>query len=341
MRTHFCHGDPFKGRLNWQMTSGKRQAVDDVNILRRRKSVRPLLGSPAILDPDEVPATCSKALGVTVTVTAFLLVLTAAALHATWNLLVKQSDDRLVSTWAIVMSGALFSIPVTVVLGLPERDAVPWLVTSALLHVAYGHALAGAYDRIDLAAAYPIARGTAPLIVMVGSIAFLGDVVSPVAMIGIVLVVASLGLIGIRHVPHGIGWAVLTGLMIALYTLSDGAGVRAGNDSVRYIAALFQLHAVAFTITILAIRRSPTTMLATVRRSPRRLMFGGLASACAYLLVMIAARTTPLGLVAGLRETSAGFGVLAGALVLHERVTVLHAAAVAVAVGGGGLIALG
>ena len=81
-------------------------------------------------------------------------------------------------------------------------------------------------------------------------------------------------------------------------------------------------------------------MIAAVRRSPLKLLFGGAASAGAYLLVMIAARTTPLGLVAGLRETSAGFGVVAGALVLKERVTRQHAVAVAVAVIGGGLIAL-
>lgn len=117
--------------------------------------------------------------------------------------------------------------------------------------------------------------------------------------------VASLGQIGIRHVPNGVAWALLTGLMIALYRLSDGAGVRAGDDSIRYIAALFQLHAVAFSMMILVTRRSPTTMIAAVRRSPQKLLLlGGAASAGAYLLVMIAARTTPLGLVAGLRETS-------------------------------------
>ena len=274
------------------------------------------------------------------TVGAFFLVLSAAALHATWNLVVKQSADRLVSTWAIVTSGALLSIPVSIFVGLPERAAIPWLAASAFLHVLYGYALAGAYDRIDLAAAYPIARGTAPLIVMVGSVVFLNDAVSPVGLIGILLVVASLGLIGLRHVPEGVGWAILTGLMIALYTLSDGAGVRAGDDSIRYIAALFQLHSVAFGLTILATRRSPTTMIAVVRRSPVKLLVGGAASSGAYLLVMIAAQTTPLGLVAGLRETSAGFGVVAGALVLKERVTRQHAAAVAVAVIGGGLIAL-
>ena len=274
------------------------------------------------------------------TVGAFFLVLSAAALHATWNLVVKQSADRLVSTWAIVTSGALLGVPVSIFIGLPERAALPWLATSALLHVAYSYALAGAYDRIDLAAAYPIARGTAPLIVMVGSIILLDDVVSPVGFIGIALVVASLGLIGIRHVPNGVAWALLTGLMIALYTLSDGAGVRAGDDSIRYIAALFQLHAVAFGMMILVTRRSPTTMIAAVRRSPLKLLLGGAASAGAYLLVMIAARTTPLGLVAGLRETSAGFGVVAGALVLKERVTRQHAAAVAVAVVGGALISL-
>jgi drug/metabolite transporter (DMT)-like permease len=271
---------------------------------------------------------------------ALLLVLAAAALHAGWNFIVKSSTDRLVAAWAIATMGAVVNLPVLVVLGLPDRSVAGWLAASAVLHVAYGYALAGAYDRVDLAAAYPIARGTAPLIVTVVSVPLLGDSVSLLGVAGIFLVTSSLAIIGLRHVPSGVSWAVLTGVMIAAYTLADGAGVRAGDESVRYIAALFVLHSLLFTVVLGVGRRSFSTMRFGLARQPRRLLVGGAASAGAYLLVMVAARTTPLGLVAGLRETSAGIGVLAGYAFLGERVTRQHAIAVAVAVVGGIAIAM-
>lgn len=271
---------------------------------------------------------------------ALSLVLAAALLHAGWNFVVKASDDRLAATWAIAAGGAVLNLPVLLVLGLPERSAVGWLALSAVLHVGYGYALAAAYDRVELAAAYPIARGTAPLLVTIAGVALLGDTINPLGIAGIVAVTTSLMLIGIRHVPAGASWAVLTGVMIASYTLADGAGVRAGDESVRYIAALFVLHSVLFTVILALTRRSTTSMTAAIRRSPRHLLIGGGASAGAYLLVMIAARTTPLGLVAGLREISAVFGVLAGHRFLAERVTRQHAVAVATAVAGSVLIVL-
>lgn len=271
---------------------------------------------------------------------ALVLVLTAALLHAAWNVMVKGSVDRLASMWAVATGGAVLNIPVLVVVGLPDPKVGGWLALSTVLHVAYGYALAGTYDRVDLAAAYPIARGSAPLIVTAASVAFLGDRVSLIGVAGVVLVSLSLAIIGLRHVSAGIGWPILTGLTIAAYTLSDGAGVRAGDESVRYIGLLFVLHSLLFTVALGVTRRSMTSLSDAVRRSPWRLLFGGAASAGAYLLVMIAARSAPLGLVAGLRETSAGFGVIAGGLVLHERVTLRHALAVLVAVFGSILIAL-
>ncbi len=271
---------------------------------------------------------------------SLLLVLSAAVLHAGWNFIVKSSTDRLVATWAVATAGALVNVPVLVFFGLPERSVAGWLAVSSLLHVGYGYALAGAYDRVDLAAAYPIARGTAPLLVAIVGVPLLGDSIDPVGTIGIVLVTSSLAIIGLRHVPTGVSWALLTGVMIAAYTLSDGAGVRAGDESVRYIAALFVLHSLLFTAALLVTRRSTSSILSVVSLQPARLLIGGAASAGAYLLVMIAARTTPIGLVSGLRETSAGIGVLAGYAFLGERVTRQHAIAVGVAIVGAVAIAV-
>lgn len=271
---------------------------------------------------------------------ALVLILSAAVLHAGWNILVKSSEDRLVATWAVAVGGAILNLPVLAVLGLPEARLAGWLLLSSVLHVGYGYALAGAYDRVDFSAAYPIARGSAPLIVTVAGVVFLDDVVSVVGVAGVTLVTTSLAIIGLRHVPTGVGWAVLTGLMIASYTLSDGAGVRAGDESIRYIGMLFVCHALLFTVVLVATRRSTASLTLAIRSEPGRLLLGGGASAGAYLLVMIAARTTPLGLVSGLRETSTGFGVVAGYFLLGERITRHHAIAVVVAIAGSILIAV-
>lgn len=133
-----------------------------------------------------------------------MLVVAAAILHAGWNLIVKRSRDRLATTWAIACSGALVTSPVVVIAGLPEPVALPSLIVSAVLHVSCSYALAGAYDRVALSAAYPIARGTSPLIVAVAGMFLLGDRITSVGLIGIVLVTVILGLVGIRHVPSGV-----------------------------------------------------------------------------------------------------------------------------------------
>lgn len=271
---------------------------------------------------------------------AFLLVLAAAALHAGWNFLVKASDDRLATTWSVAFGAALVNVPVLAVLGLPETGVLGWLSLSAVLHIGYGYALAAAYNRVDLSAAYPIARGTAPLLVTGASAVFLGDTVSPVGLLGIVLVAGSLCLIGLRHVPSGASWAVLTGVFIAAYTVADGAGVRAGDEAVRYIGSLFVLHAALFTVVLAAHRGSTASLTAVLRGNPGRVLIGGAGSGGAYLLVMMAARTAPLGLVSGLREISAGLGVIAAAVVLKERVSMAHGLAVAAATAGSIAIAV-
>lgn len=265
--------------------------------------------------------------------TAFVLVLVAAALHAVWNSIVKASTDGLVATWAVVSAAALVNVPVLVVVGLPNRD-VWWIIAaSAAIHVAYNLTLVIAYDRADLSVAYPIARGTAPLLVTVGGATVLGDPTTAQGVAGVALVSLSLGVLATGRPMHHTTWATVTGVMIAAYTIVDGAGVRANGDSVQFIAAVFVLHALALTV-IVVYQRGLTPMKQSVIAQPIRLVIGGTASASAYLLVMIAARTEPLGLVAGLRETSALFGLAIGIGVLKESVTPRHAFTVIFAVLG-------
>lgn len=270
--------------------------------------------------------------------TAFVLVLTAAVLHAAWNAIVKASTDRLVTTWAVVTAAALVNVPVLLVVGLPDRDVWWFVAASAAIHVGYNGALVVAYERADFSIAYPIARGTAPLVVTLGGAAVLADPTTAQGVAGVALVSLSLGVLATGRPMRHTTWAVVTGLAIAAYTIVDGAGVRANGDSLQYIGALFVVHAFVLSVVVLR-QRGLTAMREAMITQPGRLLIGGTASAGAYLFVMVAALTEPLGLVAGLRETSALFGLAIGAGILKEPVTRRHALAVVFAVLGTVVIA--
>jgi drug/metabolite transporter (DMT)-like permease len=270
--------------------------------------------------------------------TAFLLTLLAAILHAAWNLVVKTSDDRLVSALAVTWGAAVVSLPVLVFAGPPSADVLPYLLPSSLVHTTYLISLAKAYERADFALSYPLARGMAPLLVSVGGVVFANDMLPLLGIVGVALVAG--GILSLVHMPRPgqhIDAALVTGLCIAAYTVIDGTAVRATGDSLRYLAALFLLQAVVLTGVVLLLRRGRFEAGAGQWQT---VLIGGGASALAYLLVLIASQEAPLGLVSGVRELSVVFGVVAGAHLLGEHVSRRHAVSVATAVFGAILIGL-
>lgn len=260
------------------------------------------------------------------------LVISAAVLHAGWNLVVKSSEDRLVATWMQLTSGALVFLPVLVVGGFPTDRLWPFAV-SAVVHVVYALTLVTAYDRGDLSVVYPVARGIAPAIVAVGAAITLGDVISPVGVVAVGLIVLGILAGAAGHARAGVSWALVTGALIAVYTLVDGAAVRAGEESIRYTVAVFAGTAALLMPVVLILRR-PAELLPAIRRDGMRNLVAGVGAGTAYMLVLAAARIAPLGLVSAGRETSVVFGALAGWLVLGERMGPRRvAASVVIAVG--------
>ncbi len=271
--------------------------------------------------------------------TSLLLVVTAAVLHAAWNAVVKSGTDRLVTNWAIVTMAAVVNLPLVALAGLPRREVWWVLGVTTAIHVAYNLLLVAAYERVDLSVAYPIARGTAPVITTVAGIVLLGDQLTPVGVGGVLLVTAGLVVAATGRPLAHTQWAVATGLMIASYTVVDGYGVRENGDAVSFIGASFILYSIVLGMIVL-VRRGPGAMVAGLTAEPWRLTFAGAANAGAYLLVMIAARVEPLGLVSGLRETSTLFGLVFASRFLNERVTRRQTTAVAVAAAGAVAIAI-
>ena len=283
-------------------------------------------------------------------VSALALLLTAAVLHASWNLLVKQSRAKEVFTWLSLIVGSLCFLPVLVLSpALPAR-AWPYLVVSAAVEAAYFFALTRAYSLGDFSLVYPLARGTGPLLSTGAAIVVFSERPSALALAGgAIIVVAVFSLAGAGsgagagsergagsgarvdalHRRHAIGFALLTGVAIASYTLWDkqAVGPLGLSPIVYYWGA--NVAETALLTPFVAHRR------AEVRRTwhaYRRQVLGvALLSPLAYILVLFALAHAPVSYVAPARELSILVGAVAGITVLdegHPRRRMLAAAAI-------------
>ena len=272
---------------------------------------------------------------------ALALALLAALMHAVWNLLVKSSDDQLVAAWTVVAGAAILALPVLAFTGLPDRSVWDLIAISTVVQVAYVLTLAAAYRVGDLSFVYPLARGTSPVLVSIAGVAFLGDEISALGWIGVLTVTGALAMLAWRRVDRsGLAMALATGVLISLYTSVDAAAVRELGTALSVIAAEFVLLSIALGLVVL-VMRGPGSMLGMVRANWRKASVGGFATGAAYVLVMVAALSAPVGLVSGVRETSVLIAVIASRLVLHEEVTKFQIGTVAAAVAGIALIAIG
>jgi drug/metabolite transporter (DMT)-like permease len=248
-------------------------------------------------------------------------VIGAGALHASWNAIAKQVTDRLMAfAWIAVASMTVGGL-VLAFAGLPARQAVPFAVTSAVIHVGYNLGLMNSYRLGAFNQTYPIARGTSPLVVAVGAYFLADEYLGAVALIGIATLAAGLMSLALsagrltRGDLPAVGAAVLTGLTIAAYTITDGLGVRHSHDPLAYTALLFVLQGPPLLVAALARRPlSAWQDTGTMRRG----VVAGLLSTVAYGVVLWAQTRAPLAEVAAIRETSVVFAALIGVAVLGE-----------------------
>ncbi|HUD79073.1 MAG TPA: DMT family transporter [Streptosporangiaceae bacterium] len=249
------------------------------------------------------------------------VVIGAGALHACWNAIAKQVQDRLMAfAWMGIAQAAVGAL-VLAVTGLPYRAAIPFVLTSAVIHVAYDLALMNSYRLGAFNQTYPIARGTSPLVVAAGAYLLAGEHLGAAALAGVAVLAAGLMSLAFsggrltRQDAPAVGAAVLTGLTIAGYTLVDGLGVRQAHDPWAYTALLFLLQGVPMA-GLAAVRRPLTAW--RDRTSLERGLLAGLLSVVAYGVVLWAQTKAPLAEVAAIRETSVVFAAVIGTLVLGE-----------------------
>jgi drug/metabolite transporter (DMT)-like permease len=255
-------------------------------------------------------------------VTVTVLVLGAGVLHATWNAIASVIKDKLVAFGLIGLSqtvAAAVCLPVT---GMPRSSALAFVCASALIHVAYTYALLHSYRLGDFGRAYPLARGTSPLLVAVGAWFLADEHLAAVQIAGISLVAGALiaivfagGRLARTDVPATLA-ALLTGVTIAAYTVLDGLGVRHAHNPLGYIALLFLLQGPVLTVISGILLRHQLTNLAP--GDVRAGLIAGALSLVAYGIVIWAQTHGPLALVSALRETSVISAALIAALLFHE-----------------------
>jgi len=249
--------------------------------------------------------------------TATLLALASAGLHAGWNFLVKTGEERGIAAWAQFAFGAVLGWPILLVVGLPGWEAVPYLVSSALVHVVYVIALVRSYGHGDFGVAYPLARGSGALLAAVGGVALLDDDLTAWSWVAIAVVLVGMVLLVGRAVSlPTIAWALTTGATIGVYTVIDADGARR-TEGLPYGLSLITATAVSVSAYNLARGRLPL-LRSAVRWSWRRFVVAGACTTAAYTLVLIAVRYAPVGYVATLRESSVVIAALLAWLVLKE-----------------------
>jgi len=273
-----------------------------------------------------------------------LAVLLSALLHAIWNSLVHNVSDRLVGFALIGAVDSVGGAGMAIVAGLPPAGTWPFIVGSAVLHVVYYLLLSASYHLGEFSQMYPLARGTSPWLVALISVVLLGYGVRFGELVGILAIsggLTALVLVGGRPCRSdlpALSAAVLTGVMIAAYTVVDGVGVlRAPLPA--YIGWMSFLQGPPLAV-LAALRRRGGRLTAAIRASAVSGIAGGVISLTAYAIVLWAQTSGALAPIAALRETSIVFGALIGAIFLGERLGARRAAAAAAVLAGVLLISL-
>jgi drug/metabolite transporter (DMT)-like permease len=268
----------------------------------------------------------------------FLAVLAAAAMHAVWNAMIKVRLDRFASISLMSVGMGLFAAPVLPFVPAPQGMTWFWLALSTALHTGYKFFLAKSYETGDLAQSYPLARGTAPLLTTFGGIVLLHELPSAGAALGILLLCSGTLLMSLRGGGlttigrRAAGYALLTSVFIAGYTLSDGTGARGAASATAYAAWLFLFDGV-WSILFVAMLRGRVVFRAMLPEW-RMGVVAGFLSAFAYWIAMWAMTKAPIAAVAALRETSILFAMLISVAALGEVMTRWRAAAALFIVAG-------
>lgn len=249
-------------------------------------------------------------------------VLVAAALHAGWNTLIKVGGDRIAVMALVTLAGSLVSLPFVLFVDSPAPASWPYLAAAVLLHTGYHFFLPVAYDHGDLGQIYPLARGSAPILVMLGAAVIAGEVLQPFAIAGVLCLAVGVMVLtfdrrsGISANPKAVLFALATGACIASYTVIDGLGARQAGSVFGFAVWLTIGDGLLTFLIALAWKRRG--IVRVIRANWAIGFAGGAMQVGAYWIIVWALAVAPMGLVSALRETSILFAALISSLILKE-----------------------
>jgi drug/metabolite transporter (DMT)-like permease len=270
---------------------------------------------------------------------ALLLALAAAFVHAGWNLLLSGSEDTHSATAVALVTGAIVFAPVAAITWRLDSSAWPYIAASSSLELLYLVLLATAYAVAAMGFVYPIARGSAPVIVLIAGALVSTGHPSTAAAIGVVLVAFGIVLVrGVHdeHRPRDLAMALAIGACIAAYTLVDKRGVTHANP-LAYLQVVFSIAAIAYLAGALRVR-GPAAVRAAVSPSA---MLAGVGFFGSYALTLAALRLASAATVAAVRESSVVIAAAALAVTGREPAGRGRLAGAALVAAGVALISLG
>lgn len=238
---------------------------------------------------------------------------------------IKAAYDKLLASVMVSAAAAAVAALALPFLAQPAPVSRPCILASAVLQVAYYVLLAFAYRVADMGQAYPLMRGTAPLLVALASTAWFGEGLSAAAWAG-------------GGPREGVQLALANAVVIAGYTLVDGIGVRRSGAPFSYTLWVFLLTGISLTAWALAVWRA--AFLRCVGRYGHLGLVGGIATVASYGAALWAMTLAPVAVVAALRETSILFGAAMSALVLKEQISPARLAAAGIIAAGAMMLRL-
>ena len=263
---------------------------------------------------------------------ALLIVLIAAFLHASWNLLAKKSRNKIVFIWWFLLIAAIAYLPM-ILYFWPTAviSARGWtcILATGVIHALYFWLTAGAYERGELSLVYPLSRGSGPLLVPILAVLLLGEKLSILGIVGIALVIIGIysihlqsfsiksTLVPLQAVPKSASlWAFFTGFTIAGYSLVDKIGVQAVFPPV-YIYLMFAISLLLLSPVVVIRHAAAIKIEWHVNKA--FILINGILVLATYLMILFAFQISKVSYVVAAREVSIVFSALFGIMALREK----------------------
>lgn len=242
--------------------------------------------------------------------------LTTALAHAS----VKSGADKLaVQAW-VRLFGLAVAAPVAIWIGAPPAYLWPWLIAAAGTHAVYQAILSFSYSVSDFSVAYPIARGSAPILTAIAGVVLLGDALGIWLVVAIIIVSAGIIMLaaGGRLSRNGLLAALATGMLTTAYSVIDARGMRLSPDLLTFVTWFFVLDGIAMPVLFLAQRGRGSA--AAFRADRRPGLSAAIMSPVSFIPALYAFALAPVGAVSAIREASVLIGMLVAGRFLGERV---------------------